>query len=125
MNIAPCGVNIIFYTSNTPLIHSKICRQASALCSLLGVAHLGAQKGGQNSSIALDETCHGAILRVHLGPLNRTFPAQYSPASTLRIETPYFGPQARVFLSRPNTKGRNGAKTEPAMGMAGGMPKGP
>ena len=33
-------------------------------------------KGGPNKSIALDQTGYGAIQRVHLGPLNRTFPAR-------------------------------------------------
>ena len=56
---------------------------------------LGAHQGGQRSSIALDQTGYGAILRVHWGPLNRTFPAQYSPASALSVETPCFGPLTR------------------------------
>ena len=39
----------------------------------------GAQKGGQNSSIALDQTGYGAILRVHWGPLDRAFPRPRTP----------------------------------------------
>ena len=37
------------------------------------------RKVGPKKSIALDQTGYGAIQRVHLGPLNRTFPAPYFP----------------------------------------------
>ena len=86
-------------------------------------APLAAQKGGRNSSITLNQTSYGAILRVHWGPLNRTFPAQYSPTSALSVENPCFGPQTRVPRSA-SKKGQNGAKPEPAMGMAGGDARG-
>ena len=79
---------------------------------------LGAQKGGLNSSTVPDQTGYGAILRAHWGPLNRTFPAQYSPASALSVETPCFGPRTRVPRSGPKKKAENGAKPEPATGMA-------
>ena len=49
------------------------------------------QKGGPNKSIALDQTGYGAIQRVHLGPLNRTFPALYFPGSPLSVENCCFG----------------------------------
>ena len=50
-----------------------------AACQTAPRAHpLGALKGGQNSSIALDQAGYGAIPRVHCEPLNRTFPAPYS-----------------------------------------------
>ena len=44
-----------------------------------------------NKSMALDQTGYGAIQRVHLGPLNRTFPALYFPGSPLSVETHCFG----------------------------------
>ena len=81
---------------------------------------LGARKGGQNSSIALDQTGYGAIRRAHWGALNRTFPAPYSPASALSVENPCFGPWTRVPRSEPKKKWRNGVKPEPATGMDGG-----
>ena len=49
------------------------------------------QKGGPKKSIALDQTGYGAIQRVHLGPLNRTFPALYFPGSPLSVENHCFG----------------------------------
>ena len=52
--------------------------------------------GGQNSSIALDQTGYGAIRRVHLGALDRTFPAPYSPGSALSFGNHCFGPRAQV-----------------------------
>ena len=48
-----------------------------------------ADKG--EKSIALDQTGYGAIQRVHLGPLNRTFPALYFPGSPLSVENHCFG----------------------------------
>ena len=81
---------------------------------------LGARKGGQNSSIALDQTGYGAIRRVHWGVLDRTFPAPYSPASAPSVENPCFGPRTRVPRSGPKEGGRNGAKPELATGMARG-----
>ena len=57
-----------------------------------GVDSPTAQKGGLKKSIALDQTGYGAIQRVHLGPLNRTFPALYFPGSALSVENHYFGP---------------------------------
>ena len=56
----------------------------------------GAQKGGQNRSIALDQTGYGVIRWVHWGPLNRTFPAPYPLGSALSLETPCFRPYTRV-----------------------------
>jgi len=50
-----------------------------------------AEKGGPKKSIALDQTGYGAIQRVHLGPLNRTFPALYFPGSPLSVENHCFG----------------------------------
>ena len=41
-------------------------------------------------SIALDQTGYGAIQRVHLGPLNRTFQALYFPGSPLSVENHCF-----------------------------------
>ena len=83
-----------------------------------------AQKGGQKKSIALDQTGYGAIRRVDWGPLNRTFPAPYPPGSALSVENPCCGPWAQVPPSRPKKKWRNGAKPEPATGMAGGDARG-
>ena len=50
------------------------------------------EKGGPNKSIALDQTGYGAIQRVHLGPLSRTFPALYFPGSVLSVENHCLGP---------------------------------
>ena len=56
---------------------------ATLFVQLFAVPACGAvdppEKGGLNKSIALDQTGHGGIQGVHLGPLNRTFPAPYSP----------------------------------------------
>jgi len=93
--------------SNTPKCEFPLVRRAP---------HLRVLK----KSITLDQTGYGAIQRVHLGPLNRTFPAPYSPASALSAENPCFGPRTRVPRSEPKIKGQNGAKPEPATGMAGG-----
>ena len=41
--------------------------------------------------MALDQTGYGAVQRVHLGPLNRTFPALYFPGSSLSVENHCFG----------------------------------
>ena len=76
-------------------------------------------KGGSEKSIALDQTGYGAIRRVDWGPLNRTFPAPYPPGSALSVENPCFGPWAQVPPSGPKKKWRNGAKPQPATGMAG------
>ena len=73
------------------------------------------QKGGQNSSIALDQTGCGAILRVCWGPLDRTFPTPNSSASALGAKNHCFGPWARV-LRGGQKKRRNGAEPEPAIG---------
>ena len=50
------------------------------------------ENGGPNASAAIDQTGDGAIQRVHLGPLNRTFPALYFPGSPLSVENHCFGP---------------------------------
>ena len=50
-----------------------------------------AEKGGPNKGIALDQTGYGAIQRVHLGPINRTFPTLYFPGSPQSVETHCFG----------------------------------
>ena len=52
--------------------------------------------GVQNSSIALDQTGYGAVLRVHWGALDGTFPAPYSPGSALSVGNHCFGPRAQV-----------------------------
>ena len=64
------------------------------------------EKGGPKKSIALDQTGHGAVQRVHLGPLNRTFPARYFPGSALSVENHCFGPsgQSASFRHRYPTK---------------------
>ena len=80
--------------------------------------------GGQNSSIALDQTGYGAIRRVHWGALNRTFPAPYSPASALSVENPCFGPWTRVPRSEQKKSGEMAPNLEPATGMAGGDAQG-
>ena len=56
-----------------------------------------------NKSIALNQTGYGAIQRVHLGPLNHTFPALYFPGSPLGVENHCFGPLAQSvsFRRRP------------------------
>ena len=52
------------------------------------------------TSIALDQTGYGAIQRVHLGPLNRTFPALYFPGSALSVENHWFGPLGQSISFR-------------------------
>ena len=59
-----------------------------------------AQKGGLKKSITLDQTGYGAIQRVHLGPLNRTFPAPYFPGSALSVENHCFGPSGQSVSFR-------------------------
>ena len=58
---------------------------------LFGYGAIDPEKGGPKKSIALDQTGYGAIQRVHLGPLNRTFPALYFPGSPLSVENHCFG----------------------------------
>ena len=81
--------------------------------------------GGQNSSIALDQTGYGAIRRAHWGALNRTFPAPYSPASALSVETPCFGPWTRVPRSEQKKSGEMAPNLNRRRGWPGGMPEGP
>ena len=54
------------------------------------------RKVGPKKSIALDQTGYGAVQRVHLRPLNRTFPARYFPGSALSVENHCFGPWVQV-----------------------------
>ena len=86
---------------------------------------LGAQKGGLNSSTVPDQTGYGAILRAHWGPLNRTFPAPYSPTSALSVETPCFGPWTRVPRSEQKKSGEMAPNLNQRRGWPGGMPEGP
>ena len=83
------------------------------------------EKGGPKKSIALDQTGYGAIQRVHLGPLNRTFPALYFPGSSLSVENHCFGTlgQSASFRRRYPRK-KKSAKPQPATGMAGGDAQG-
>jgi hypothetical protein len=107
----------------------KISRQtvehAQFLHKICSMIHGGVRKGGPKKSIALDQTGYGAIQRVHLGPLNRTFPARYFPGSALSVENHCFGPlgQSVSFRRRYPAK-KKGAKPEPATGMAGGNAQG-
>ena len=84
------------------------------------------QKGVPNKSIALDQTGYGAIQRVHLGPLNRTFPAPYFPGSPLSIENHCFGPsgQSVSFRHRYFAK-KKVPNLNQQRGWPEGMPKGP
>ena len=50
------------------------------------------KRGGPNKSMDLDQTGYGAIQRVHLGPMNRTFPGLYFPGSLLSVKNHCFGP---------------------------------
>ena len=68
--------------------------ESSQLRNLLETL-LGMMKGGSKKSIALDQTGYGAVQRVHLGPLNRTFPARYFPGSALSVENHCFGPSGQ------------------------------
>ena len=81
--------------------------------------------GGQNSSIALDQTGYGAIRRAHWGGLNRTFPGPYSPASALSMETPCFGPWTRVPRSEQKKSDEMAPNLNWRRGWLGGMPEGP
>ncbi len=65
-----------------------------------GVDSPVAEKGGLRKSIALDQTGCGAVQRVHLGPLNRTFPAPYFPGSALSAENHCFGPSGQSVSFR-------------------------
>ena len=85
------------------------------------LAHLN---GGQNSSIAHDQTGYGSIQRVHSGALDRTFQAPYSPGSALSVGNHCFGPQAQVPPLWAKKKFQKGAKSKPATGMAGRDAKG-
>ena len=79
-----------------------------------------------NKSMALDQTGYGAIQRVHLGPLNRTFPALYFPESPLKVENHCFGTLGqsasfrRRYLSKKKVSNLNQRRGWPE-----GMPKGP
>ena len=75
--------------------------------------------GGQNSSIALDQTGYGAVQRIISGALDRTFQAPYSPGSALSVGNHCFGPRAQVPPCGPKKKCQKGAKSKPATGMAG------
>ena len=87
---------------------------------------LGARKGGQNSSIALDQTGFGTIPRVHWGPLNRTFPAPYSPCIRPERGNPLFWlPDARA-PQRAKKKRLKWRQTRTSDGDGqGGCPRGP
>ena len=81
-------------------------------------------KRGSEKSIALDQTGYGAIQRVHLGPLNRTFPAPYFPGSPLSVENHCFGTLGQSASFRRRYPVKKSAKPEPATGMAGGDAQG-
>ena len=83
------------------------------------------KKGGPKNSIALDQTGYGAIQRIHLGTLNRTFPALYFPGSPLSVKKHCFGTlgQSASFGRRYLSKEKS-AKPHPATGMAGGDTQG-
>ena len=73
----------------------------------------------------LDQTGYGAIKRIHLGPLNRTFPGLYFPGSPLSVENHCFGSlgqsvsfRRRYPLEKCQTSTSDGDSQ-------GGMPKGP
>ena len=84
------------------------------------------QSEGPKKGIALDQTGYGAIQRVHLGPLNRTFPALYFPGSALSVENHCFGPlgQSVSFRRRYPAK-KKVSNLNQRRGWPGGMPKGP
>ena len=84
------------------------------------------EKGGPNKSIALDQTGYGAIQRVHLGPLNRTFPALYFPGSPLSVENHCFGTlgQSASFRRRYLSKKKCQTSTSDGDGREG-CPRGP
>ena len=61
------------------------------------------EQGGQNSSIALNQTGYGAILRVHWGALDRIFRAPDSPGSALSVGNHCFGPSGAGIPAGPET----------------------
>ena len=81
--------------------------------------------GGQNSSIVLDQTSYGAVQKAHWGALDRTFPAPYSPGSTLSVGNHCFGPQAQVTPLWAKKSVKKVSKLNQRQGWPGGMPKGP
>ena len=84
------------------------------------------RKGGSEKSIAPDQTGYGAIQLVHLGPLNRTFPALYFPGSSLSVENHCFGTcgQSASFRRRYLSKKKCQTSTSDGDGR-GGYSRGP
>ena len=72
----------------------------------------------------MDQTGYGAIQRVNLGPLNRTFPALYFPGSALSVENHCFGPLGQSVSFRRSYPAKKSVKPELATGMAGGDAQG-
>ena len=88
-----------------------------------GVWSLGpqpAERGvfGPKKGIALDQTGYGAFQRIHLGPLNRTFPALNFPGSALSVENHSFGPLGQSASFRRRYPAKKSVKPELATGMA-------
>ena len=77
-------------------------------------------------SIALDRTGYGAVQRVHLGPLNRTFPAPYFPGSPLSVENHCFGTSGQSASLRRRYPSKKKCQTSTSDGDGqGGCPRGP
>ena len=87
---------------------------------------ISAQKGGLNKSTAPDQTGYGAIQRVHLRPLNRTFPAPYFPGPPLSVETHCFGPLGQSVSLRRRYPAKKKCQTRASDGDGReGCPRGP